>query len=70
LSSFISVEPKNERYLSRVKSYVLTDIKAGELMSCAGGRSAYYPRSAEFVEKMLKGAKPADLPLSSRGSSR
>jgi putative tryptophan/tyrosine transport system substrate-binding protein len=32
-------------------------------MSCAGGRSEHYPRAAEFVEKMLKGAKPADLPV-------
>ena len=30
-------------------------------MSCAGGRSEHYPRAAEFVEKMLKDAKAADL---------
>ena len=32
-------------------------------MSCAGGRSEHYPRAVEFVEKMLQGAKPADLPV-------
>jgi ABC-type uncharacterized transport system substrate-binding protein len=32
-------------------------------MSCAGWRSEHYPRAAESVKKMLKGAKPADLPV-------
>jgi putative tryptophan/tyrosine transport system substrate-binding protein len=38
-------------------------VEAGGLLSYAPGTDANYLRAAYFVDKLLKGAKPADLPV-------
>jgi putative tryptophan/tyrosine transport system substrate-binding protein len=38
-------------------------VEVGGLMSYSGNNDAQYRRAATFVDKILKGTKPADLPL-------
>ena len=38
-------------------------VEAGGLLTYAGSRSGQYRRAADYVDKIIKGAKPADLPV-------
>jgi putative tryptophan/tyrosine transport system substrate-binding protein len=40
-----------------------TFTKAGGLLAYSADLNALYRRCADFVDKVLKGAKPADLPV-------
>jgi putative ABC transport system substrate-binding protein len=58
----IIVELAARHHLAIMSSYRDTT-KAGGLISYSADHAAYFQRAAIFVDKILKGAKPADLPV-------
>jgi putative ABC transport system substrate-binding protein len=58
----IIVELAAKRHLAIMSSYRDTT-QAGGLISYSADHVAYFKRAAIFVDKILKGAKPADLPV-------
>ena len=59
-------QPLAERALTHKLPSVFTpreNVEAGGLMSYSPNRADYYRRGAIYVDKILKGANPADLPV-------
>jgi putative ABC transport system substrate-binding protein len=56
------VELAGKRHLAVMSSYRDTT-QAGGLISYSADHAAYFQRAAIFVDKILKGAKPGDLPV-------
>ena len=58
----IIVKLAAKHHLAIMSSYRDTT-QAGGLISYSADHAAYFKRAAIFVDKILKGAKPADLPV-------
>jgi ABC-type uncharacterized transport system substrate-binding protein len=56
------VELASKHHLALMSSYRDTT-QAGGLISYSADHAAYFQRSAIFVDRILKGAKPGDLPV-------
>jgi len=57
-----AVELAGKHRLALMSSYLDTT-QAGGLISYSADHAAYFQRAAIFVDKILKGAKPGDLPI-------
>ena len=58
----VVVELAGKHHLAVMSSYGY-DTQAGGLISYSADHAAYFKRAAIFVDKILKGAKPGDLPV-------
>jgi putative tryptophan/tyrosine transport system substrate-binding protein len=51
------------KYRLPVMTYIAEEVPSGQLMSYGQDLPDFFRRTADYVDKMLKGAKPADLPV-------
>jgi putative ABC transport system substrate-binding protein len=59
----LAIRTKDNTYAKRACFLVINSIAAGGLMSYAVNITDLDRRAAVYVDKILKGAKPADLPV-------
>lgn len=57
------IVPLAAKYRIAIMSSYRDTTRAGGLISYSADHAAYFQRAAIFVDKILKGAKPADLPV-------
>ena len=71
---YVVSDPLTNTYRNRINSLALSarlptmygfreHVEAGGLMSYGPNRPDLYRRAADFVDKILRGAKPADIPV-------